>query len=69
MNQRVNKQHQQQIIVVLKAHTDAPRDLLQKESEKLHKGPVKLMQQVKITHSFLQSVSNLSHFIILSLPM
>ena len=28
------------------------------------KGPVKLIQQVKIAHSFLQSVSNLFHFII-----
>ena len=33
------------------------------------KGPVKLMQRVKIAHSFLQSVSNLFHFIILSLPI
>ena len=33
------------------------------------KGPVKLMQLVKIAHSFLQSVSNLFHFIILSLPV
>ena len=31
--------------------------------------PVKRMQQVKIAHSILQSVSNLFHFIILSLPM
>ena len=30
------------------------------------KGHVKLIQQVKIAHSFLQSVSNLFHFIILS---
>ena len=30
------------------------------------KGPVKLIQRVKIAHSFLQSVSNLFHFIILS---
>ena len=33
------------------------------------KGSVKLMQRVKIAHSFLQSVSNLSLFIISSLPM
>ena len=32
-------------------------------------GPVQLIQWVKIAHSFLQSVSNLFHFIILSLPM
>ena len=31
------------------------------------KGPMKLMQWVKLAHSFLQSVSNLFHFIILSL--
>ena len=31
------------------------------------KGPVKLMKRVKIAHSFFQSVSNLFHFIILSL--
>ena len=35
----------------------------------IHKGPVKLIQPVKIAHSFLQSVSILFHFIILSLPM
>ena len=29
------------------------------------KEPVKLMQRVKIAHSFLQSVSNQFHFIIL----
>ena len=33
------------------------------------KGPVKLVQWVKIPNSFLQSVSNLFHFIILSLLM
>ena len=33
------------------------------------KGPVKLIKRVKIAHSFLQSVSNQFHFIILSLPM
>ena len=39
------------------------------EKERSNKGPVKLIQRVKIAHSFLQSVSNLFHFIILSLPM
>ena len=34
-----------------------------------NKGPVKLIQRVKIAHSFLQSVSNQFHFIILSSPM
>ena len=34
-----------------------------------HKGPVKLIKRVKIAHSFLQSVSNQFHVIILSLPM
>ena len=33
------------------------------------KGPVKLMQKVEIAHSFLQSVSNQFHVIILSLPV
>ena len=33
------------------------------------KGPLKLMQRVKIARSFLQSVSNQFHVIILSLPM
>ena len=33
------------------------------------KEPVKLIQRVKIAHSFLKSVSNLFHFTILSLPM
>ena len=33
------------------------------------KGPVKLIQRVKIAHSFLQSVSNQFHVIILRLPM
>ena len=33
------------------------------------KGPVKLMQRVKIAHLFLQSVPDLFHFIILSLLM
>ena len=35
----------------------------------LKKGPVKLMQRVKIANSFLQSVSKQFHFVILSLPM
>ena len=35
----------------------------------LNKGPVKLIKRVKIAHSFLQSVSNQFHVIILSLPM
>ena len=34
-----------------------------------YKGPVKLMQRVKIAHSFLQSVSDQFHVVILSLPM
>ena len=33
------------------------------------KGPVKLIKQGKIAHSFLQSMSNQFHVIILSLPM
>ena len=33
------------------------------------KGPVKLIKQVKIAHSFLQSVSDQFHVIMLSLPM
>ena len=33
------------------------------------KGPVKLIKQVKIAHSFSQSVSNQFHVIILSLPL
>ena len=33
------------------------------------KGPVKLIQRVKIAHSFLELVSNLFHYIILSLSM
>ena len=33
------------------------------------KGLVKLMQRVKIAHSFLQSVSNQFQVIILNLPM
>ena len=34
-----------------------------------YKGPVKIIKRVKIAHSFLQSVSNQFHVIILSLPM
>ena len=33
------------------------------------KGPVKLIKRVKIAYSFLRSVSNQFHVIILSLPM
>ena len=33
------------------------------------KGPVKIIKRVKIAHSFLQSVSDQFHVIILSLPM
>ena len=33
------------------------------------KGPVKLIERVRIAHSFLQFVSNHFHVIILSLPM
>ena len=33
------------------------------------KGPVKLIKRVKIANSFLQSVSDQFHVIILSLPM
>ena len=35
----------------------------------LNKGLVKLLKQVKIAHTFLRSVSNQFHVIILSLPM
>ena len=38
-------------------------------SEQKSKVPVKLIQRVKIAHSFLQSMSNLFQFIILSLTM
>ena len=38
-------------------------------SNRVYKGPVRLIKQVKIAHSFLQSVSNQFHVIILSLPM
>ena len=37
--------------------------------EDLYKGPVKLIKWAKIAHSFLQSVPNQFHVIILSLPM
>ena len=33
------------------------------------KGPVELIKRVKIAHSFLQSVSNQFHVIILGLPL
>ena len=33
------------------------------------KGPVKLIKRVKIAHTFLESVSDQFHVIILSLPM
>ena len=33
------------------------------------KGPVKLIQGVKITNSFVQSLSNLFHFIVLTLQL
>ena len=39
-----------------------------KFQERFEKGPVKLIQRVKIAHLFLWSVLNLFHFIILSLP-
>ena len=38
-------------------------------TEIFDKGPVKLMKRVKIAHSFLQSVSDQFHVIILSLPL
>ena len=38
-----------------------------KNMNKRGKGPLKLIQRVKIAHSFLQSVSNQSHFIIFKL--
>ena len=40
-----------------------------KEQISPYKETVQLIQQVKMAHSFLQSVSNLFHFIILSLPV
>ena len=48
------------------------RFLLRVQNRKLPaniKGPVKLIKRVKIAHSFLQSLSNQFHVIILSLPM
>ena len=36
---------------------------------KIHEGPVELIKQVEVAHSFLQPVSNQFHVIILSLPM
>ena len=38
-------------------------------TEVVDTGPVKLIKRVKIADSFLQSVSNQFHVIILSLPM
>ena len=35
----------------------------------VNKGSVKLIQRVKIGHSFLQPISNLFHYIILGLPL
>ena len=35
----------------------------------VNKGPVELIKRVKIAHSFLQSVSDQFHPIVLSLPM
>ena len=44
-------------------------DLIRSQLKSEEKGPVKLMQRVKIAHSFLQSVLNQFHVIILSLPV
>ena len=48
---------------------DRIKGLEMRELNHIAKGTVKLMQRVKIAHSFLQFVSNLFHFIILILPM
>ena len=45
------------------------QSLLDLDSEFDDKGPVKLIERVKIAHSFLQSVSNQFHIIILSMPI
>ena len=50
--------------MVQSLRTSCPR-----RQESYFKGPVKLIQQIKIAHSFPQFVSNLFHFMILSLPM
>ena len=47
-------------LLQLEIHIAVDRDL---------KEPVKLIKRMKIAHSFLQSVSNQFHFIILSFPM
>ena len=62
------------IIDVFKLKTSLPADELWTSlTDQLKigkdKGPVKLIIRVKIAHSFLQSVSNQFHIIILSLPM
>ena len=44
-------------------------DEIKKPSAYRVKGPVKLIKQVKIAHSFLQSVSDQFHIITLSLLM
>ena len=41
----------------------------QENHESPCKGPVKLIKRVKIAHSFLQSLSDQFHVILLSLPM
>ena len=43
--------------------------ICQTENSSNNKGPVKLIKRVKIASSFLQSVSDQFHVIILSLPM
>ena len=43
--------------------------LMRLRSEKIPKGPVKLIKRVKIAHSFSQSVLNQFHVVILTLPM
>ena len=49
----------------------APRELPQQipRPQSGGKRPVELIKRVKIAHSFLQSVSDQFHVIILSLPM
>ena len=44
-------------------------EILNFESLIKEKGPVKLIERVTIAHSFLHSVSNQFHVIVLSLPM
>ena len=50
-------------VVILEKHTELSLTTM------WHKGLVKLIKRVKIGHSFLQSVSDQFHVIILSLPM